>query len=603
MSPSGGPPPSRFVWKVIVIGVAAVILATIVAGVSARGDLERHWRARVEEQLSEEARVVANVVELALAANDGDGSTAGLQRAVDRVALELPGRRITLIDSDGWVIVDSHESARLMDNHAMRPEVTSLGAVLERYSRTVRKSMLYCVIAVPTGPSPVDGAMPGNDDVLYVRLAHGAEHLAESLGAYTNSAHGGLWLGAAVGLLVVLLGSFWVTGRLRQLSDAVARTDGRPIGVEGSDELGFIATTLNARTSADRSRIGRLEDALDRDRAIFGSMEEGVVILDRDGRIRLVNAAARRLLCTGEGDLKQRLLVEATACHEVVVAVSEALDNDERTLREVRVQSDGGAESVIHLSAVPLGEPGSRSWGCVVVLHDLTEIRRLEAMRRDFVANVSHELKTPLTAMKGYLEAILDDDDMPAEIRHRFLTKARNNTDRLAAIVSDLLALARIQGGDTVDFEMLDVRNVVETCARDLRNTAEVRDIAITTHVVGEGFEMQGDESALMTAVRNLIDNAIKYSHDSSEVRATVTRSGDDILIDVSDEGQGIPMHEQERIFERFYRVDKNRSRELGGTGLGLSIVKNAVQAHRGEVSVTSRHGRGSTFTIRLPVI
>lgn len=585
----------------LAIAVAAVAAALLVTSVVAERGVEERARARVERQLGEEVAVASEAVRLVAFAHGGEIDGAPLREFVDRIAVATPGLRVTIIDSDGWVLVDSHEDREMMDNHGGRPELTDPGVVFERYSRTLRRSMLYCAETVPIEPLSADGGMRGVGDFVHVRLALASEDVADQVDAEIETAKGGAWRGLLVGLLIAGVGAAWVTRPARAAAVAVARQDDEPLEIEGDDEVSFVAATLGARVNDQIGRIERLEDALDRDRAIFASMEEGVVILDREGRIRLVNEAARRLLRMGSGDMNGKPLVDVTKSHEVVVAVSQSLDTDTRTLKEVRLSGTAMGEAVIHLSAVPLGEPGSPSWGCVVVLYDLTEIRRLEAMRRDFVANVSHELKTPLTAMKGYLEAVIDDDEMESEQRRRFLGKARNNTDRLSAIVSDLLALARMQGEDGVDLELVDLVSIVDTCVRDLRSSAELRDVTIETRVEPGSYEMVGDEAALVTAVRNLVDNALKYSPEHSEVVAALRLDGDDFVIDVSDEGPGIPLHEQERIFERFYRVDKNRSRELGGTGLGLSIVKNAVLAHQGDVSVSSRVGRGSTFSIRLP--
>lgn len=237
------------------------------------------------------------------------------------------------------------------------------------------------------------------------------------------------------------------------------------------------------------------------------------------------------------------------------------------------------------------------------IVREQSEIRRLETVRRDFVVNVSHELKTPLTAMRGFLEAVLDEPELDPALRERFLARARNNTDRMVAIVSDLLTLARIEAADSaLRMDRLDLREVASECHAEAEGNAAIGDVPLQLDLPGEEVTVLGDDTALATAINNLLDNAIKYSPAGGLVRVSVGTDSDKAWVSVSDHGPGIPPDETERVFERFYRTDKNRSRELGGTGLGLSIVKNVVAAHGGRVTLDTVFGEGSTFTIRLPL-
>jgi signal transduction histidine kinase len=237
------------------------------------------------------------------------------------------------------------------------------------------------------------------------------------------------------------------------------------------------------------------------------------------------------------------------------------------------------------------------------IVRDQSEMRRLETVRRDFVVNVSHELKTPLTAMRGFLEAVLDDPGLDPALRLRFLTRAQDNTERMVAIVGDLLSLARIEAADSaLRTEPLDLRSIAAECHAEATGTAAIREIQLQLDLPGEEVAVLGDRAALATAISNLLDNAVKYSPNGRRVRVYVGSDGGEAWVAVTDHGPGIPAEETERIFERFYRTDKNRSRALGGTGLGLSIVKNVVSAHGGRVVLDTALGEGSTFTIRLPL-
>jgi two-component system phosphate regulon sensor histidine kinase PhoR len=239
--------------------------------------------------------------------------------------------------------------------------------------------------------------------------------------------------------------------------------------------------------------------------------------------------------------------------------------------------------------------------GSVLELRDVTDLRRLEAVRRDFVSNVSHELKTPLTAMRGYLEAMIEDEEMPEGLRHSFVQKAHRNTERLAAIVGDLLSLSRLESEEhELAFEPLEVGELLEVVAEDLRDLADSRRQAVVCTTPDGPLEVDADAQALGMALNNLVSNALQYSPEGEEVHVTASVEGDQVRIDVVDRGPGIPHEEQERIFERFYRVDKARSRKLGGTGLGLSIVRHVMAAHGGRVELESEPGVGSRFSLLL---
>jgi two-component system phosphate regulon sensor histidine kinase PhoR len=269
----------------------------------------------------------------------------------------------------------------------------------------------------------------------------------------------------------------------------------------------------------------------------------------------------------------------------------------------------GGDGPAIEMHAGPLTGGRGEVVGAVLVLNDVSELRRLEAIRRDFVANVSHELKTPLTAIRGLVETILDDPEMPVDVRQRFLERIEEQTQRLSTLVTDLLTLSRLESESSRrEREVVDFRGVVDSSVRRLRGVAEGKGIHLETAFDGDALWVLGDEEQLRQMVDNLVDNAVKYTPEGGRVAvrlraATEEGTGQtECLLEVDDTGIGIEPRHQERIFERFYRVDKARSRELGGTGLGLSIVKHIAKDTGGSVSLESRPGLGSTFRVRLPL-
>ena len=390
-----------------------------------------------------------------------------------------------------------------------------------------------------------------------------------------------------------------VTRALRAIRDGT-----RPgqVTYGGPAETRELAEQTNRTIEALVARDERVAREENERRTILSGMAEGIVGVDKHSRVVLINAAALRMLDAAGDDLYGRPLVDVTRVPEVLQTVQRCLEDSKPRRTEV-VLPGRRSSRVLEVEARSLTDESRGTLGCVLVLHDLSQLRRLEKVRQDFVANVSHELKTPLTSMRAYVETVLDDPQMEASVREGFLEKALVSTNRLSAIVSDLLSIARLESDEVrLDMQRFEFLEVVESAAKDARGTAEMRSVSIELAPLRQATPVLGDREALRTAVSNLIDNAIKYSPESGVVRLALEASAGRAVFSVSDQGPGIPVQEQERIFERFYRVDKNRSRELGGTGLGLSIVRNVMRRHRGDVRVESVVGRGSTFRLELPL-
>jgi two-component system phosphate regulon sensor histidine kinase PhoR len=345
---------------------------------------------------------------------------------------------------------------------------------------------------------------------------------------------------------------------------------------------------------------------------VLGGMIEGVVAVDPRQRIVLANEAAGRLFDFRPHAAEGRPLLEVIRNHALHGAVTTAFLSGEAQRFEFRRTGPQGLCFDIHVQPLP-GRPCP---GVVLVIHDTTALRRLEAIRREFVANVSHELKTPLTSIKAYTETLRHGAIRDAETSQRFLARIEEQTERLTRLIIDMLMLARIESDHQV-FETvsLDVEEVLQKCIEDHRGAAEAKRIAVQVGADGAnrpldqqlGAERQAacrvraDREALREILDNLLDNAIKYTAEGGNVWVSWHANGDVAQIAVRDSGIGIKREDQQRIFERFYRVDKARSRELGGTGLGLSIVKHLAQSMDGSVAVESEVGKGSTFTVELP--
>ena len=358
-----------------------------------------------------------------------------------------------------------------------------------------------------------------------------------------------------------------------------------------------------SRTQTEMSGLSRRVSELETDRArmaaILSGMVEGVLVVDGEGRLRLVNEAARAMLNL-ESNLLGRHYVEAVRQPGVVGQLGAALKGEHRAPIEVPLDavSVAAGPRIFRAQATPAVVEGA---GAVLVLHDISDLRRVDRVRRDFVANVSHELRTPLTAVRGYVEALMDEPIEPAQ-RMKFLEVIDRHTGRMERLVRDLLQLARLDAQqETADLHPIDVAVLFRSASADLAERIERQRIHVSVNVEPDAASVAADPTKMHDALRNLIENAVNYSSEGGNVELAARLDGDRILLTVSDEGPGVPEADLGRVFERFYRVDKSRTRDPGGTGLGLSIVRHLVELHGGRVRAANRPHAGAIFTISLP--
>jgi two-component system phosphate regulon sensor histidine kinase PhoR len=393
---------------------------------------------------------------------------------------------------------------------------------------------------------------------------------------------------------------------LERAAESVGEGAGAPrVLPEYEDEVGALGRTFNRMSARLAQRIARLEADRLQLSAILGGMVEGVVALDAGQRIVFANERALQLLELPAGACVGRRLWEVVRQRPLLDVVLRALAGTEPRREELSWNGAPARSLTVHAASLPGAPPDRGVRGAVLVLHDTSELRRLERLRQEFVANVSHELKTPLSVIKACVETLLDSAAEDAHHRTHFLEQIARQTDRLHALILDLLNLARIESGDELfDFRAVPVGDVVRAAAERHRPRAEARHQRLLINGTGaepDGLAVWADEEAVETVLENLLDNALKYTPEGGEVRVGWQARDGQVLLEVSDTGIGIPEADLPRIFERFYRVDKARSREMGGTGLGLSIVKHLAQAMRGSVRAASRVGQGTTFVVSLP--
>ncbi|HVP31134.1 MAG TPA: ATP-binding protein [Myxococcota bacterium] len=414
-----------------------------------------------------------------------------------------------------------------------------------------------------------------------------------------------IFLASVAGLVAAALIDRVLTGRLihplrrieRFASDVAAGDLDRRLRWRAGGELGRIADSLDRMADELQRRIDEATSEKEQLQAVLAGMVEGVLVVNAQGRLVLANPRLREMFAVW-GEVSGRAPLEVIRHAGVDDALRVAAATTELVAREIQVGSGDGARSIlVHAAAYP---PGGPRLGTVAVFHDVTELRRLESLRRDFVANVSHELKTPLTAIRGFAETLVSAD-VPAEDLEKYLSVILRHAERLSNLIEDLLELSRIESRKVpLRVGPVDVARVAASIMTGMEPQLRARRLEVKL-VPSDAPPALADRGALEQILTNLLDNAAKYTNPGGHVEVRIAGDGDEVRVEVRDDGMGIPKEDQPRIFERFYRVDKARSRDLGGTGLGLAIVKHLVQAMDGDIYVSSEPGRGSTFTFLLP--
>ena len=587
------------VWRLWLSLGAAVVLTTL--GVS--GLLLRWLEARALSEGQQELRLAACLLEDAsrAALAEAPGAVGLLQARLLRLERERGLTiRLTVIARGGAVLADSRETPEDMDDHSERPEITAARTSGEgsavRYSETLQTRLIYYAIAVES---------PRGELLGFVRAA-------VPLAAFDARANEVRLVAIAAGLagVFLILGAGYLTTRrvtqplqlVTEAARAVASGQQVPSLPEGGgDELGALARAFNQMALQLRERVATIEGDRRKLSAIIGSMAEGLIAADGQGRILHINAVAADLLETDAQSAVGLRIDDVTRQRVFGDVIARTLETLAGATEELEIEGLPARRHLV-LRGTPLWSADRVVAGALLMIHDLSEIRRLEAVRRDFVANLSHELKTPLTALLGQLETLLDHPELEDSQRVHFLDKSRRQGERLASLVSDLLALSRIESIDTsAEFCEVDLRGVAQASVDGLSERAASKGIEIALVLDSTPVVIEGDAEFLRQITDNLLSNALMYSPAGGAVEVRVDVRGPRCALDVKDSGIGIPLAEQERIFERFYRVDRARSRDLGGTGLGLAIVKHLVRAHRGTISVESRVGAGSRFCALFP--
>ena len=538
---------------------------------------------------------LSGIARLAQARPPLEKDSSDLHRWVAQMAAS--GARITVITYSGQVLADSQADPRSMENHAGRPEIQQALAEGEgrsiRHSVTLQRDLLYFAVRQPAAAGPP----------LVLRFALPLEAVDQVLAEFRRR----LWLASLLMLGVTGTASLLVSRsfsarveRLRAFSLRVAESDFRPIPADRSgDALEALAISLNETSARLDGTIRALTEERNLSAAILGSMVEGVAVVNAGERLVFANPSFAAILGLDVPPQPGRTFLEVARQTELIEAVRRVLRGEPT----VRAEIVTGTLKPRYFAATVAAVRAEETPGAVLVLHDITGLRRLERVRRDFVANVSHEFKTPLTAIQGFAETLLAGALDDTQNRGRFLRIILEHAHRLARLTDDLLELSQIEA-ERLELEIrpLRVEELIRGCVETTRPRAAGKDLRLSAELPPDLPALAGDPRRLGEVLQNLVDNAVQYTLPGGSIAVRAAAAKGEVIVTVADTGIGIPEADQARIFERFYRVDVARSREAGGTGLGLAIAKHLVEAHGGRIWVQSEVGKGSQFHFSIPI-
>ena len=583
-------------WKLGFAFFALLIAVLLPVDFYAERALRQDYERSGWEQLSAIARIaLARPPQAIPPQTNAPADLAPLRDWVSQMAAS--DVRITVVASDGKVLADSQSDPSTMENHAGRPEIRDAFAAGNgqsmRHSVTINRDLLYYAVRLPvTGGSP-----------LVLRFALPVKTVDAELWEFRKR----LWLASLLMLLVTGTVSLLVSrsfadrvDRLTQFSRRVAEGDFRPLEADRSgDAIEALGVSLNETAVRLDRTIRTLTEERNLSSAILGSMVEGVAVVNGAERVVFANPGFTEILGLDVPPQSGSALVEVVRQTELIEAVRRVLEGEPRVEAEIVT----GTLRQRFFAATVASVRAADTSGAVIVLHDITELRKLERVRRDFVANVSHELKTPLTAVQGFTETLLAGAIDDPQNRIRFLEIILEHSRRLARLTDDLLKLSKMDA-DRLELEIhrLSVSQFVESCVETAQRPAAEKNLRISVNLQEQMPDIAADRRRLAEVLQNLLDNAIQYTPPGGQIMVSATEDDGQVKFTVADTGIGIPQADQPRIFERFYRVDVARSREVGGTGLGLAIARHLVETHGGRIWVESEVGRGSQFHFTVPV-
>jgi two-component system, OmpR family, phosphate regulon sensor histidine kinase PhoR len=586
----------RFSFKlnVIIITITAIILTMV--GIYVGRLMDNDYINTLSSRLTREAAVVSAAINSTNVMNDTTNKK--LQELVNQFA-KLGGERITIVAANGVVLADTEANPKTMENHSNRPEIrealSSGNGYSVRFSKTLGKEMIY--VAHILGKDK-------NHPVGVVRLSL----LASQINQNIHSMWYTLVAGMVSILLITVIVSFLVSRQITrpieeiiQVADQIAHNKYHSrVRIKAEGEVGQLANSINFMAASLELQMHAIKENEQKLAGVLHNMVSGIILIGQSRRILLANSAIETFLGYSEKELFGKLHIEAGMNFVLSELIDRCFTTGDKMREEVHVYYP--TERILDANLAPYFTERGEVKGVVVVLHDISAIRRLEKMRSEFVANVSHELKTPVTSIKGFAETLLDGALEDTELARNFLVIIYKESDRLHRLINDILDLSKIeQKRVPLHTDMLNLVELLHRIGQNLQEKVHSKKIHLVLPEQEQFIEVEGDRDRLQQIFTNLIDNALSYTPEKGTVQIVVEEKQEEIHISVMDNGIGIPEKELGRIFERFYRVDKGRSRNSGGTGLGLAIAKHLVESHHGHIHVESKEGEGSCFHVTLP--
>jgi two-component system, OmpR family, phosphate regulon sensor histidine kinase PhoR len=604
----------KLIWQVFPSFLVIILLSLAAVTWYSTRYFKDFFLENSEKELTRQAKLLQN--KFARLLREG-GAVLQIDRQCKQVGESIQ-TRVTIVLPSGQVVGDSFGRVETMENHLIRPEIQ---AALEgrkgisiRYSSTLDQNMMYIAFPVTredqgtlgASVNSIKPANPANQVIAVVRTAVSISDIDKKIGDVRNN----ILVALILTLISAAVASFYVAGRItkpveQMTKGAIEFAKGNlnnRLSSPDTEELSQLARAMNQMAMELAKKIQDFKNRSHELEAVHTSMQEGVIAIDKNEQIITINTAAAKIFDFPAPTLKKKNILEVARNYELQSFIQRALSTHEPVEDDILVERD--ETIVLNIHSTALYDTRKERMGTLIIFHDITRIRRLEKMHKAFAANVSHELKTPLTAIKGFIETLqqmLADNEI--QNSDTFLRIIEKNVNRMVALINDLLALSRLERleGTAIEFESHPLSTLLNGAVYFCQPQAVQKKIHITLDCP-DTLTARVDPILMEQAIINLVDNAVKYSPEDTRITIGVSCQKGVVIIEIRDSGNGIDKEHLPKIFNRFYRVDKGRSRNEGGTGLGLAIVKHIVQYHGGKIEVESQRGKGTFFKISLPV-
>ncbi len=578
--------------KLMMTYLALIIFIILILGIFLLSFVRSSYMDNLQDKLHSQALLIASMKAELFYEPEKEGMEA-LAREFSR---EI-GPRITLIDIEGEVLGDSEEDAETMENHRHRPEIVKAYeegmGVSTRFSRTLNTDMLY--VAVPVQEEKAVG---------FVRVALPLTEVNYAVRQIWSMIIGAILIASLVSGVISIKFARNITRPLEEMTrKAKIMAQGnfnQKIYALEENELGQLGEAFNYMAQTLKEKVQETLKGKKQLESLLNSIASGIILLDKKGNIILTNPAAEAIMSFSSEEIIGKSHLSLLRNYELSTRVDKVFKYGEPEGLEITLNFP--YEKILDVYLGPVTSSEGEVLGLVMVFHDITEIRRLEKVRSEFIANVSHELRTPVTSVKGFAETLLEEDSLKDSATAReFIAIINREADRLNRLIGDLLELSKIEGQGPLKFAPVNLKEIAEEVVKKIKPLVEKKKLTLNLDFPSTSLYVLGDEDKIHQVFLNLLDNSIKYTPENGEIHILLEEEEKNILVKVKDSGIGIPPEEIPRIFERFYRVDKTRSRKYGGTGLGLTIVKHIIEAHHGGIWVESEPSQGTCFCFTLP--